>query len=445
MIDDHKCIAAIEISSSKIIGALGMVSGEGILTITDIDQEESNDSVRFGIIQNPEEVSNKVARIIEKFNHNSAIAPKKIKSIYVGISGRSLKSISSDVKLMFPETTEINDEILNRLRKDATAIPIDNNYEIIDVVPRSYVVDKMETISPKGAIGKTISAVFDIIVCRSDIKRNINRAIPDRLGIKINGFIVTPLAMASMVLSEEEKRLGCLMVDFGAETTTVCIFRKGSLYYFNTIPLGGRNITRDITTLSILEEKAEEIKCESGKAIARETPSTLSINGVKHSDISNLVVARAEEIVANVIHQIFYSGLKEKDLPAGIICVGGGSNLNGILELIQSQSGLNARIGHLPSFINATNPKAKRLEAIQVDSILYAANPLSEESCADYDDTAESSGEENFKDNMPEFRDREASDGNVSPGKMGRIFSSLKDRISGIFAPQPDDDETELD
>lgn len=442
--NDEKYIAAIEISSSKITGAIGKATPDGNLTVVAMKQEESKDSVRFGIIQNPEEVSNKVSRIIDSLNHNSAVAPRRIKSVFVGLSGRSLKSIPSNVKLIFPEATEITDDILERLREDAASIAIESNLEIVKIVPRSYVVDKLETNSPKGAIGKTISAVFDIIVCRHDMKRNINRAIPDRLGLTIDGFIVTPLALSAIVLTEEEKRLGCMLVDFGAETTTVCIYRKGSLHYFNTLPLGGRNITRDITTLSILEEKAEEIKCESCKAIPRETPSTLNLNGVKLSEVSNLVVARAEEIVANVIQQIFYAGLKEKDLPAGIICVGGGSNLNGILELLQTQSGLNARTGHLPSYISSTEPKAKRLEAIQVDAILNASIPLAKENCIDYPENTAEENDDN-PDTMPAYGANKTSDkDSVGKSKLGKFFSNITDRVSNIFAPPAEDDDSEL-
>ena len=82
-----------------------------------------------------------------------------------------------------------------------------------------------------------------------------------------------------------------MLVDMGAETTTVTIYRKGCLRYFATLPFGGRNITRDITSLNVLEENAEDIKITSGNAIPRDTASSLNLNGVKLSEVSNLIVA----------------------------------------------------------------------------------------------------------------------------------------------------------
>lgn len=441
MNSELKNIVALEISSSKIIGAVGYAEEGGKLTVTAMAQEKILDYVRYGIIQNPEEVSLRVARILERLEASKAVSPDKIKNIFVGLSGRSLKSVISDVKFEFPEDTEITDSILEQLKRDAAKVEIEEGLEIVDVVPRSYMVDKLETVSPKGSIGKSISAVFDIVVCRPDIRRNLRRAITEKLNIGINEFIVTPLAISDLVLKEEEKRLGCMLVDFGAETTTVCIFRKGALHYFNTIPLGGRNITRDITSLSLLEERAEEIKCESGKAIPRDTPSSLNLNGFKLSDVSNLVVARAEEIVANVIEQIAYAGLKDSDLPGGVICVGAAANLNGMLELIENYSGLTARNGDLPSFITSTEPRGRRLEGLQVVSILY------EGSHSDTPDCIEPAPSHNpGEEELPAYHEKhEEEHRNVRPNKMGKIFNTISRGLTNMFAPPSETDDSELD
>lgn len=429
-------VAALEISSSKILGAVGKMSPDGTLRVLAIEQEESKDAVRYGIIQNPEEVALKVSKIVERLNAHPAVAPRRIKGVYVGLAGRSMRSVASDVKLIFPEETEITEEILKQLKADAKSVVLDSNVEIIETVPRSYQVGGLETTSPKGAVGKTISAVYDLIVGRTELRRNIGRALPERTGLHIYGYIVVPLATADIILSDEEKKLGCMLVDFGAETTTVSIYRKGALCYYATLPLGGRNITRDITTLSILEEKAEEIKCESGKAIPRDTPSMLNINGIKLSDVSNLVVARAEEIVANVIQQIYYAGLKEKDLPAGIVCIGAASNLAGILELISNQSGLNARQGHRPPFIQPVEARAKRHDALQIMAILYAGSKNSDVECLELPQK-----EEKKVDEIPDPPTHDEE----TPGiKVGGIFRKFTSKLTNMFAP-PSDDESELD
>lgn len=440
-------MAAVEISSSKIICAVGRYSGSGQLTVEAVEQEECKESVRYGIIQNLEETAIKLSRIIEKLQRRPGIAPRKITGLFVGISGRSLRSINTDVKLMLPEETEITDEIIDRLRRNALQTAIDSSLEVVDVVPRIYTVGKIETTSPKGAMGKDISVTYDIIVCRPEVKRNLLRTIEDKTGIKIEGFVVTPLATGHLVLTREQKRLGCMLVDLGAETTSVSIYSHGCLNYFVTLPLGGRNITRDLTTLSLLEERAEEIKINSGNAIAPETPSTINLNGIKISEISNIIVARSEEIVANIVQQLEYAGFKAKDLPAGIICIGGGSHLNGFDELLKRQSGMDVSFGHLPDYIHFQGISTPPSDMLEVDCVLYEGATLSEAECLEVPEAEElprtgqsaADEEERIQREEREVKARREEREN----KMQRLMRRFQNRISGMFA-NPEDEESDL-
>ncbi len=274
-------IVAVEISSSKIIASVGTMTDVGRLDVIAVEQERGVEAVRYGIIQNLEDTSLKLAHIISRLEQHPKIAPKKIKGVFVGLSGRSLKSIPTEVVRNLPDDTEITTEIIDSLKTEAMRTSIDNTLEVVDAVPRIYRVGKIETHSPKGRIGNRVEATFDLIVCRPELKRNIMRTLSDKLGIEIEGFVVTALAYGHLILTHDEKRLGCMMVDMGAETTTVTIYKDGCLRYFVTLPLGGRNITRDITHLNVLEERAEEIKLQSGKAIVSDTTSTLNLNGLK--------------------------------------------------------------------------------------------------------------------------------------------------------------------
>ncbi len=432
----ERYIAAVEISSSKIIAAVGKTSGAGQLDVIAVEQENCVDGVRYGIIQNLEETALMTARIINRLEQRPGVAPRKIKSVFVGRSGRSLRNIPTEVSINLPDDTEITDDIINRLRSDALRTAIDNSLEVVDAVPRIYKIGKSETHSPKGAVGNCIHATYDLVVCRPELKRNIKRTLTDKLHIETEAFVVTALATGHLILTPDEKRLGCMLVDMGAETTTVTIYRKGSLCYFATIPLGGRNITRDITSLNVLEVKAEEMKLTSGNAIARESTSSLNINGVKLSDISNLVVARAEEIVANIVEQMEYAGLKESDLPGGIICIGGGSRLQGITDLLSQQADLPVRRGQLPAYVRIDDINAVNSEISQVVSVLYAGATLSNRECLEI--PARQEIPEIGTKPAPEVAVEDVEPAEKKPGRTGRLFNSITERITRLFG-NPDD------
>lgn len=435
-----KYIAAIEISSSKVIGAVGITGKSGQLEIIAVDQEKSTDAVRYGQIQNTEETYNLTNYVLERLERRPNVSPREITGVYIGLSGRSLRSIPIDVSLSLPDDTEITDSIVERLRAKALDAAIDSSLEIIDAVPRIFKVGKTETHKPIGMMGTGIFATYDLIVARPAIQANLKRVIKDKLGLDIKGVVVTPLATGYIALNEQEKRLGCMLVDMGAETTTVTIYAKGNLVYFATLPLGGRNITRDLTSLNELEEKAEEFKLNFGNAIAPATPSQVKVGRHKQSDISAIVVARSEEIVANIVEQIQYAGLSESDLPEGIVLCGGGARLNGMAELIGKYSGLKVRMANLPPYIRMNDPAGPGMDSLQVAAIMYAGSEKCEEECLALPERRESLPENEFEARIEEEPARK-----TPKPKKPSFFNKIGTSLSRMFTPiEEDDDGDEL-
>lgn len=440
---NERYVAAIEISSSKIVAAVGKTRGSGSLDIIAVEHESTGEGVvRYGIIQNLEETSMAVSRLFSRLEQRPNINPRKIKSVIVGLGGRSLKNITKEVSLSLPEDTEITDDILSRLQDQALHSAIDNTLEVVDAVPRVFKVGNSETSSPKGMVGNHISGIFDLIVCRPELKRNIRRTIIDKLHKEVDGFVVTAMATGHLILTPEEKRLGCMLVDMGAETTTVTIYQKGALQYFATIPMGGRNISRDIASLGVVDAKAEEIKITSGNALVENNVPNLNINGLKLSDISNLVVARSEEIVANIIAQMEYAGVKEADLQGGIVCIGGGFRLKGILELLEMQSDLNVRRGTLPEYVRIEDTRANGVEIAEIASVLYAGATLSGKESLFMPERAPmpANGVLPFPE---EEEQKEETKEEQKPKKS--IFTKLGKKIGDMFSGSEEDDKDFLD
>lgn len=441
---NERYIAAIEVSTSKIIAAVGKTKGNGSLDVIAVEQESTAEGgVRYGIIQNLEDTSTSVSRIFTRLEQRSAIHPRKIKSVIVGLGGRSLKNITKEVSLSLPEDTEITDDILDRLHEQAIHSAIDNTLEVVDAVPRVFKVGNSKTSSPKGMVGNHISGIFDLIVCRPELKRNIRRTIVDKLHLEVDGFVVTAMATGHLILSPEEKRLGCMLVDMGSETTTVTLYQKGALHYFATIPMGGRNISRDIASLGVVDAKAEEIKITSGNALSENNIPNLNINGLKLSDISNLIVARSEEIVANIIAQIEYAGIKDSDLPGGIVCIGGGFRLKGLLELLEMESGISVRRGVLPDYVKIEDTRANGSEIAEVASILYAGATLSDKESLYMPERSAMP-----TNGVLPFDPEEDSDNKKEepPHKhKAGFFEKMGKKIGSIFSGNEDDDTELLD
>lgn len=377
---EQKYIVAIEIGSSKIKGAVGSFDNSNTLTVLSVEEEkltgdELGDSVRYGVIQNVDKVTGSLQRICRKLENSPNVSPRKIRGVYTSIGGRSLIATTCEVSRQYPDDIEITDAYFEQLKREARENNTPADKEVIDVVTRECLINNMSyKTNPVGLLGRNIKATFNLITCRTPVKRNINRVINERLGLDINGYIVRPLAEANLVLTDEEKRLGCMLVDFGAETVSAVIYKNGALVYAATLPMGSRNITRDLMTLNFTEERAEETKKVTGNAdIQDQSQRRKNPDNLDYTEINNYVAARAGEIVSNILEQISYAELKPADLPGGIVLVGGGAKLKGFSNLLAAQSNMKVRIGSPSGLIRIADGRIQPNDAVDVISILAEA------------------------------------------------------------------------
>lgn len=469
--NNGRYIVAFEIGSSKIRGAVGVVDNSGVVDVIAVEEEKLTDRVRYGCIQNVD-VANAIDTVVERLQAYPAVEPRTITGVYVGLGGRSLTSTMVDVSMQLPVETEITEPIITELKKRAAATT-DPDRDTVDVVPVRFTVDNKTQTSPVGTFGQSLSARATVLSCSPQIKRILRRVITDRLGLNINGYITRPLAEAAMVLTEDERRLGCMFVDFGAETTTVSVYRGGAPVYVATLPIGSRNITLDLIALNYIEERAEEIKKVSGNALAVDAARRGKgyAEGIDYTDINNYVHARADEIVANIIAQIEYAGVTAADLPGGIVIVGGGARLRGFNELLQQQSKLPVRQGAPSASVRITDGSIHGTEMVDVISVLVAASRMPEAECltpmpentgdttdvrgyTNYDNLKEDDGEDESasrigRDDDSDYEEEgkkkskkpkgESLEPGPSRGGFSSILSKMKESISRMTA-----DDTEF-
>lgn len=469
--NNGRYIVAFEIGSSKIRGAVGVVDNSGVVDVIAVEEEKLTDRVRYGCIQNVD-VANAIDTVVERLQAYPAVEPRTITGVYVGLGGRSLTSTMVDVSMQLPVETEITEPIITELKKRAAATT-DPDRDTVDVVPVRFTVDNKTQTSPVGTFGQSLSARATVLSCSPQIKRILRRVITDRLGLNINGYITRPLAEAAMVLTEDERRLGCMFVDFGAETTTVSVYRGGAPVYVATLPIGSRNITLDLIALNYIEERAEEIKKVSGNALAVDAARRGKgyAEGIDYTDINNYVHARADEIVANIIAQIEYAGVTAADLPGGIVIVGGGARLRGFNELLQQQSKLPVRQGAPSASVRITDGSIHGTEMVDVISVLVAASRMPEAECltpmpentgnttdvrgyTNYDNLKDDDGEDESasrigRDDDSDYEEEEkkkskkpkgeSPEPSPSRGGFSSILSKMKESISRMTA-----DDTEF-
>ena len=248
-------IAAIELGSSKVTGIAGRKNSDGSMQVLAYAKEDSSSFIRKGVIYNLNKTAQSLTSIINRLEGD---LKESIAKVYVGISGQSLRTVRNVVSRDLKEETLISQELVDAICDENLEIPL-IDMDILDVAPQEFKIDNFLPDTPVGVLGNHIEGRFLNIVARASIKNNLERCF-EQAKIKIADLLIAPLVTANAVLSESERRSGCALVDFGADTTTISVYKGNILRFMTVLPLGGNCITRDITSLRIEEEEAESLK-----------------------------------------------------------------------------------------------------------------------------------------------------------------------------------------
>lgn len=362
--EQNQYIVALEIGSSKIVGAIAEKSASGLISVNHLAEERLSNCVRYGCVQNVENIKSSINRIIHELERS---IDGRVTQVFVGISGRSLHSEMTEENRGLDSQKSITQETITSIIREAARKQV-KSYETIDIVPCTYYVDKAETTEPVGQFGSSIKIKANLIVAKPQLKLNLDRVMS--FGIKARDYIVTPLAVGREVLKDSEISLGVMLVDIGAETTTVSIYKGGALTYLMTLPMGGRNITRDIMNgANVLEETAEQVKKNINNPLDPNNVDIIDIEGVKSSDASNYIAARVGEIIANIKQQIEYAGMNDDDIRT-VVLIGGTVAMPGLPQKVEEILKIKVRLGQYPQTLNITNHAINKPEYIQVFSLL---------------------------------------------------------------------------
>ena len=282
------------------------------------------------MVYNIDKTAQCISNIVKKL---TTTLKTEIVHVYVGVGGQSIRSVKNNIVKNLPEDTIVTQEMVNELM-DGNRNMSYQDQEILDAATQEYKVDNQYQMDPVGIQCSRLEGNFLNILWRKMFYRNLNKCF-DLANVAIAEMYLAPLALADSVLTDAEKRSGCVLVDLGADTTTVSVYFKNVLRHLAVIPLGGNNITKDIASLQMEESHAEEMKLKYASAYTDNSDIDSSLNLSIDSDRSiesrkfvEIVEGRMQEIVENVWYQV-PSEYADR-LLGGIILTGGGSNMTNI-------------------------------------------------------------------------------------------------------------------
>ena len=434
-------IIAVELASTAIRAIAGKREPDGSMQVLAFAQEESPNTIRKGIIDNIDKTTQALTRVVAKLNEKLGV---KVNSVYVGLGGQSLRSVHNRVLLQFDGLELLSHKTIDKMC-DTNSGVVYPNAEIKEVVPQEFTIGSRSVVDPVGMQAEMIEANFINIIARNTLEENIRKCI-NAAGLEVQEILISPLCQANTLLTPNEKRSGCALVDMGADTTTVSVYVNNILRHLCVIPIGGSNVTSDITSLKVEAEEAEELKKKYGTAFRPDnedkTGQKISLSFDRTEDeekLQEIVEARYEEIVANVWHHI--SPYKDKML-SGIVLTGGAARIPDLPQAFARQTGgeLNLRIAKgLPE--NVTISFGVQVGEPDRLYTLYALLLEGKENCVGEESKAPAQDTFDFepKEEEPEVKaEQETQEGQETqekqekkgPSAFSRLWKTIGDMLS---------------
>src|SRR5690625_1497034 len=354
-------LVSLDIGTSQVKIIIGEVLQES-LNIIGVGTAHSTGMKKGAIV----DIDQTIQSIRQAIEQAERMIGMEIKRVVVGINGNHIQlQPCHGVVAVQSENREIGDEDVQRVIEGAQVVSIPPEREIIDVIPRQFIVDGLEEIKdPRGMIGVRLEMEGTIITCSKTILHNILKCV-EGADLDILDITLQPLAAGTIALSNDEKNLGVALIDVGGGSTTVSVFENNQLVATSNIPLGGDNITKDVSIgLRTSTDEAEKIKLKYGQAysdLASETETfdvtTIGSNerqSYAQVDIATMIEARLEEIYTFVVRELQAMGFH--DLPGGYVLTGGTMKMPGVLELAQDIFYANVRVA-IPDYIGVREPQ----------------------------------------------------------------------------------------
>lgn len=312
--------------------------------------------LKGGVVVSITETARAVARAVEEAEGK---AQTVVTEVVLGVCGGHLQSFNNSGKYNIARSDkEITAEDVAHVIDNAKAIHISNDRVILHVLPQSFSLDHQRGVpNPVGMEGSYLETEVHIVTASQSHLRNLVKSVNDA-GFEVLEPVYSLLAVGDLVVSPEEKDLGCLLIDLGGQNISLAIYAEGSIRFSRELELGSDFITRDLAYgLKTTMGTARQIKERYGAALtsslngeAETEVAYVGIDGrtqqtVKAKTLVSIIQPRIEEIFTLVRDEVQKSGLEELVVPGGAVLTGGGALLKGMPEAAAQCLEMPVRLG----------------------------------------------------------------------------------------------------
>ena len=379
MAKKDRYIIGLDVGSTKTCALIAEIDGE-LVKFLALGAAESK-GLRKGLIVNLDSTVSSIRRAVEEAE---GVANVPVESAVIGVAGGHVRGVNSRGGITLGNRSrDIERDDVKRAVDAARNITLPEDREVLHVLPHEFMVDAQDGIRDAvGMVGQRLEANVHLVTSSIAATQNLVTA-ANRAGILVSDTVLEPLASAESCLTQDERELGCCLLDIGGGTTELIVYGGGVVRHTSAVPVGGDHFTNDLAVgLRTPIPEAEKIKrrhaCAASSQLHEDTAIEIASVGDRPPRtifarmLTDIIEPRAMELLSLIRDDLQRSGL-DRQIPAGFVLAGGGARLTGLIELAEQSFHLPARIAEPKGLADLPEQVAQPEYATVVGLVMYGA------------------------------------------------------------------------
>ena len=356
---DSLPLVAIDLGSDSVRALAARRIAPDLFEILGVEERAhkvSNICIENGVITQSSSAGYVIAEVLKLLANR--IGVDELPTAFVSIGGYSMQIASVHSRRDQARKKEISQQLLDDMELECKhKIELRNTeVAVLGLVPSYFVLDGQEQDEIPNSMQRAtmVEAHYTAFCGRKVLDTQLQKAF-SQAARSIEHAFVRPEALLSVFATCDGNHVlmdGCAVLDLGAQTTSLAVYKNGQYLLNKVVPKGGYHITRMLEQQGMNFATAEVLKKQFGyaspkcveKNVRLRLPATPEIGGemvISSSELAEAIELKLQEVLEPLLKELE----KVEQRITTLYITGGGSMLQGIADYLQQQTSLRVQYG----------------------------------------------------------------------------------------------------
>lgn len=343
---DSGLMFALDIGTRSIIGIAGRVVDERFQVLAIEKEEHGKRAMLDGQIEDIAQVAKVARRVTDRLEEKLDCT---LERVCVAAAGRALRTEQGSYSLEFPEVTRITNDAIGRLESGAVAAAEamlgqaqegERRFYLVGYTVAGYQLDHYPMSTLRNHNGQLLEATVVATFLPREVVESLY-AVMEASGLEVASLTLEPIAALNAAIPADLRLLNLVLADIGAGTTDIAVCRDGAVVGYTMATIAGDEITEELMRRFLIPfATAERMKTQMDE----ESITYRDVLGLEQSIPGSLVRETVQQPARTLAQEIAQRVTAlNGGAPSALFLAGGGSKLEGLLEMVAEALDMDER------------------------------------------------------------------------------------------------------